>query len=85
MLQVIDHTKPIVAIYSDGGPDHRVTYGSVQLSLINVFLQGDFDMIVAVRTPPCKSWEKPCGAYNVSSKSGIPVGMLNASQFRPEI
>lgn len=53
MLPVIDHTKPIV-IYSDGGPDHHVTCGSVQLSSkkINVFLQGDFDMIVAVRTPP---------------------------------
>lgn len=31
MLPVIDHTKPIV-IYSDGGPDHHVTCGSVQLS-----------------------------------------------------
>lgn len=51
MLPVIDHTKPIV-IYSDGGPDHHVTCGSVQLSFKNVFLQGDFDMIVAVRTPP---------------------------------
>lgn len=51
-LQVIDHTKLIVAIFSVGGPDHRVNYGSVQLSLINVFLQGDFYKIVAVRTSP---------------------------------
>lgn len=78
MLQVtcIYYTKPIVAIYSDGAPDYRVTYGSVQLSLV---LQGDFDMIVAVRTPPPPViTEKPCGAYNVSSK-GIPVCRLNAS------
>ena len=59
MLQVINQTKQIVAIYSDGGPDHRVTYGSVQLSLINVFLQGDFNMVVAVRTPTCNSWKNP--------------------------
>jgi hypothetical protein len=31
MQQVLDIHKPIVAIYSDEGPDHRVTYGSVQI------------------------------------------------------
>lgn len=54
MLQVIYYTKTIVAIYNDGAPDYRVTYGSVQLSLV---LQDDSDMIVAVRTPPCNNWK----------------------------
>ena len=31
--------KPLLFIYSDGGPDHRLTYLSVQLSLISVFLK----------------------------------------------
>ena len=59
MNQILDIEKPIVAIYSDGGPDHRLTYGSVQISLINIFLAGDLDMLLACRTPPCNSWKNP--------------------------
>ena len=59
MQHILDIKKPIVAIYSDGGPDHRVTYGSVQISLINIFLAGDYDMLLACRTPPCNSWKNP--------------------------
>ena len=29
--------KPVLFIYSDGGPDHRVTYISVKLALIALF------------------------------------------------
>lgn len=52
-------TKPILCIYSDGGPDHRLTYLSVQLSIICLFLSGNYDMIVAARTPPMASWKNP--------------------------
>lgn len=41
--------KPILLIYTDGGPDHRLAYLSVQLSLICLFLHGKYDMLVAVR------------------------------------
>ena len=51
--------KPILCLYTDGGPDHRVTYLSVQLSLICYFLKANKDMIVAVRTPPYHSWKDP--------------------------
>lgn len=51
--------KPILCMYSDGGPDHRVTYLSVQLSIICVFLSGNYDMIIAARTPPMGSWKNP--------------------------
>ena len=50
---------PILCIYTDGGPDHRVTYGSVQISLICLFLRGDFDMLIALRTAPHQSWTNP--------------------------
>ena len=42
-------------IYSDGGPDHRLTYVSVQLSLIALFLNLDLDLLVAARTAPSHS------------------------------
>ncbi len=50
---------PILCLYTDGGPDHRVTYRSVQISLICLFLKGDFDMLIALRTAPHQSWNNP--------------------------
>ncbi len=52
-------TKSILCIYSDGGPDHRLTYLSVQLSLIALFLNLDLDFLVACRTAPHHSWRDP--------------------------
>ena len=51
--------KPIMCIYSDGGPDHRLTSLSVQLAIVCLFLKGDYDYIVAARTPPMSSWKNP--------------------------
>ena len=51
--------KPILIFYSDGGPDHRLTYVSVQMSLICLFLIFDLDMICVARTPPQNSWKNP--------------------------
>ncbi|CAG8461175.1 11024_t:CDS:2 [Racocetra fulgida] len=42
----------IVIIYTNGGPDHRCNFGSVQISLISLFLNGDFDLVIAARTAP---------------------------------
>ena len=51
--------NPILMLYTDGGPDHRVNFLSVQLSLIAVFLARDLDCLIAVRTPPFNSWKNP--------------------------
>ena len=51
--------KSILLVYSDGGPDHRLTYVSVQLSLIALFLNLDLDMLIACRTAPNNSWKNP--------------------------
>ena len=37
----------IVLLYTDGGPDHNVTFLSIQLGL---FLHHDLDLLEAVRT-----------------------------------
>ena len=50
--------KEIICLYTDGGPDHRVTYLSVQVSLICLFLRTNADMVIEVRTPPQNSWRK---------------------------
>ncbi len=33
-----DPVKPVLCLYTDGGPDHRLTYLSIQVSLICLFL-----------------------------------------------
>ncbi|CAB4406022.1 unnamed protein product [Rhizophagus irregularis] len=50
---------PIMCLYTDGGPDHRTTYGSVQVSLLCLFIRGNFDMLIAMRTAPAQSWTNP--------------------------
>ncbi|PKC04797.1 hypothetical protein RhiirA5_421760 [Rhizophagus irregularis] len=51
--------NPFLLIYTDGGPDHRVNYLRVQLSLIALFITLDLDLLIAVRTPPGHSWKNP--------------------------
>ena len=51
--------SPTLLLYTDGGPDHRLTYVSVQISLICVFLSLDLNFLCAVCTPPYHSWKNP--------------------------
>ena len=51
-----DLHKNVLLLYSDGGPDHRLT---VQISLIALFLKLDLDFLCAARTAPSHSWRNP--------------------------
>ena len=59
VLQSLSISKPILFLYSDGGPDHRLTYSSVKLSLICLFLMLNLDYLCAARTAPYHSWKNP--------------------------
>jgi hypothetical protein len=59
ILNNTNENKPYLFLYTDGGPDHRVTYIRVQLALIALFLKLDLDLLVAVRTPSGHSWKNP--------------------------
>ena len=54
-----DEAPPMLLLYADGGPDHRMTYATVQISLICLFLYLDLDFLCAIRTPPYHSWKNP--------------------------
>ena len=69
--------KEILCLYTDGGPDHRLTYLSVQLSLIYLFLRHDYDMLIAVRTPPYGSWKDPAERI----MSILNIGLLQYRHF----
>ena len=48
--------KLILITISDAGPDHRITFPSVKLSLIALFRALDLDMLKSVHTCPYQSW-----------------------------
>ena len=54
-------TRALVFLYSDGGPDHRVTvtYTSVKLAFIAFFLELNLDYLCAARTAPYRSFRNP--------------------------
>ena len=51
--------KSVLLIISDGGPDHRITNGSVQVALLTLFICLDMDMLIAIHTCPYQSWTNP--------------------------
>lgn len=51
--------KSVLLVLSDGGPDHRLSYGSVQVAILVLFLRLNLDMLIAVRTCPYQSWTNP--------------------------
>ncbi len=48
--------SPILYLYIDGGPDYQTTFGSMQISLLYLFLRGDFNMLIALQTALYHSW-----------------------------
>ncbi|CAB4028704.1 Hypothetical predicted protein [Paramuricea clavata] len=51
--------NPMLFLYTDGGPDHRITYLSAQVALICLFLSLNLDYLLATRTAPYHSWRNP--------------------------
>ena len=51
-LYGLTSAQPIAVVVSDGGPDHRVTFGPVQVVGLIMFRALDLDMLVCVRTCP---------------------------------
>ena len=68
----------VLLLVSDGGPDHRLTYSSVQVCLLSVFVHLDLDMLVAVRTCPYQSWN------NIAERvmSTLNLGLQNVALCR---
>ena len=83
MTQVLSEqeSKPILLLYSDGGPDHRVNYSSVQRSLVSMFLKLDLDALYAVRTPPGHSWRNPAERM----MSIINIGLQSVGVMREKL
>ena len=76
LINQIDH-KPFLFLYTDGGPDHRVTYLRVQMALITIFLALDLDVLIALRTPPGHSWKNPVESIMSTLNLGLQyIGLM---------
>ena len=79
VMSLQGNTHPILLLYTDGGPDHNITFFSVQLALIALFLHLDLDMLEAMRTAPYHSWKNPCERVNCILNIGLQaVGLMRA-------
>lgn len=52
-------SAPIIFMYTNGGPDHCLTYISVHISLACLFIKMDLDYMCTARTAPYHSWHNP--------------------------
>jgi hypothetical protein len=75
----------ILLIYTDGGPDHRCTFGSVQIALICLFLHGNFDFLAAVRTAPYQSWTNPAERIMSILNLGLQGVAIQRDKLSPEM
>ena len=66
------NVPPIIFLFTDGGLDHRITYLSVQLTLISVFLVFDVDVLCACRTAPTQSWKNGLQSVGLMRKECTP-------------
>lgn len=66
----------MLCVYTDGGPDHRITYVSVKLAYI-AFFKFDLDYLVTARTPPYHSWRNPVERVISTLNLGLQcIGMM---------
>ena len=78
-------SKPVMVILSDGGPDHRVTYGSVKVAMIALFCRLDLDALICIQMCPYQSWTNP--AERVMSTLNLAlqnVSLMRDSMSEPQ-
>jgi hypothetical protein len=75
----------IIIVYTDGGPDHQCNFGSVQISLIALFLNGNFDLVIAARTAPYHSWANPAERIMSILNLGLQGVALQREQMSNEL
>ena len=75
---------PILFLYSDGGPDHRVTYTSVKLSLLALYFALDLDYLCAAHTAPYHSFRNPVERVMAIINLGLQSVGLSREKLSPD-
>jgi len=84
ILSTCTDDQKSILFYSDGGPDHRLTYVSVQLSLIALFLACNLDFLCAARTTPAHSWRNPVERVMSTLNLGLQCVGLMRKEMEPK-
>ena len=80
LLFQCQNDRPMLLIYTDGRGDHNVAHLSTQISLINIYLQHDLDMLQAVTIPPYHSWKNPVERVKCILNLGLQsLGLMRTS------
>jgi hypothetical protein len=74
---------PILIKYSDGGPDHRTTFATVQVASVAMFVALDLDMLIALRTAPNQSYINPCERMMSTLNMGLQNTALQRDKMIP--
>ncbi len=48
-----------VMAFTDGGPDHNISFFNVMISWLGYFILGKCDLLIVARTSPTQSWTNP--------------------------
>ena len=76
-------------LFSDGGPDHQVTFHSVQMSLISIFKEKILDMLIATRTTTGHSWANPAecviSLLNLAYQNNVILRDFCGSEFEQQL
>jgi hypothetical protein len=80
----VNCTFPIVIRYTDGGPDHRTTFKSVQMTILLEFIALDLDMLVAARTAPSQSYHNPAERVMRTLNLGLQNVALERKKMAPD-
>lgn len=59
ILSRMESVPPILALYTDGGPDHRCNFLSVMYTMVYLFIRFDLDYLILARNAPGHSWRNP--------------------------
>ena len=62
---------PILIIYTDGGPEHRTTYLSVNIAMIALQKSLNLDVLLTGRTAPGSSYRNPSERVNCILNLGL--------------
>lgn len=81
------HLPPVLALYTDGGPDHRCNYITVIYTMVYLFIKHDLDSLILARNAPGHSWRNPAERIMSVLNLGLQaVGVMRAeSSMEDEI
>lgn len=81
----VNADTPIIINQTDGGPDHRTTFGSVQLASIAQLILLDIDIFVTCHTAPMGSWANLAERANSIINLALQNVCLDRSAMEPEM